>query len=65
MNWADMRQFIEVLKYQARARPEASAEDDALWQAVQAHRTYRQAHPADEPERYASGAEFLKGVADL
>lgn len=41
--WPDVLQFIEFLAY----KWEVITEDEALWQAVQAERAYRQTHPED------------------
>lgn len=63
--WADVLQFIRFLEYQYLSQMDAPEEDESLWQAVQAHQRYHQEHIAEQPEEYASGAAFLKGVADL
>lgn len=39
--WPEVLQFIEFLAYKQ------NSEDEALWQAVQAEKAYRQAHPED------------------
>ncbi len=41
------------------------SEDKSLWDAVRANQAYKARHPDEEPERYGSGAEFLKAVEDL
>ena len=58
----DVLTFIEFTQYQAETEP--SDEDDALWAAVEANQTYKERHP-DQIERYKSGTEFLKAVADI
>lgn len=40
-------QYIEFLEYKMTYTPDDSSEDEALWDAVQAERTYRQKHPED------------------
>ncbi|MDM8550722.1 antitoxin family protein [Desulfobacterales bacterium HSG2] len=44
---------------------ENDSEDRSLWDAVRANQAYKARHPDEEPERYGSGAEFLKAVEDL
>jgi hypothetical protein len=61
----DVLQFIQFLEYKLQASPADHAEDEALWDAVQANQTYKEQHPDEELERYKSGADFLKAVADL
>jgi len=61
----DLLQFIEFLEYKYYQIIEGASEDEALWEAVQASEAYRKQHPNEELERYSSGPEFLKAVADL
>lgn len=62
----DVLQFIQFLEYKLTAiYDDLREEDEALWDAVQANRTYKERHPDEELERYKSGAEFLEAVADL
>ncbi|MCP4681618.1 MAG: hypothetical protein GY864_04730 [Desulfobacterales bacterium] len=58
----DVLTFIEFTQYQAETEP--SDEDEALWAAVEANQAYKERHP-EQVERYKSGAEFLKAVADI
>lgn len=44
---ADILQFIEFVEYQTALTPEDTAEDEALWAAVEAEQAYRQEHPED------------------
>ncbi|MFN8491229.1 MAG: hypothetical protein U0350_26770 [Caldilineaceae bacterium] len=41
--WPDLLRFIEFLEY----KWDIMTEDEALWQAVQDEKAYRQAHPED------------------
>jgi len=41
------------------------AEDEISWALVEANKQYKAEHPDEELERYASGEDFLKAVADL
>ncbi len=40
-------EYIEFLKHRTTYTPEDPFEDDALWDAVQAEKAYRQKHPED------------------
>jgi hypothetical protein len=61
----DVLQFIQFLEYKSQAFPADHVEDEALWDAVQANQTYKEHHPDEELERYKSGSDFLKAMADL
>ncbi len=61
----DILQFIEFVQYQAALDMDDSAEDEALWAAVEANQAYKRLQPDEERERYDSGTDFLKAVADL
>lgn len=60
---SDVLQFIEFVEYQLAV--DDTAEDEALWQAVEANQAYKQQHPEELLESYSSGAEFLKAMANL
>jgi DNA-binding GntR family transcriptional regulator len=62
---ADIFQYIEFIEYQAAQAAADASEDEALWAAVEANDAYKQQHLNEEPERYKTGADFLKAVADL
>ncbi len=53
-----VRIFVEV-------PGEDDSEERSLWDAVLANKAYKARHPDEEPERYGSGAEFLKATEDL
>ncbi len=59
---SDVLQFIQFMEYKSM---NSSSEDYSLWDAVQVNKTYKAQHPNEKPERYKSGEEFLKAVADL
>jgi hypothetical protein len=61
----DILQFIEFIEYQTTLAADDSSEDEALWAAVEANQAYKQQHPDEEPERYKSGADFLKVVKEM
>ena len=61
----DVLQFIQFLEYKAQAPLDDHSEDESLWDAVQANQVYKEQHPDEELERYKSGADFLKAMADL
>lgn len=62
----DVIQFIQFLEYKSHvAALDDHSEDEALWEAVQANQAYKEQHSDEELERYKSGADFLKAVADL
>ena len=61
----DILQFIEFVEYQTALEVDDSAEDEALWAAIEANQAYKRLHPDEELERYDSGADFIKAVADL
>ena len=43
----DILQFIEFIEYQTSLAGDDSAEDEALWAAVEAEQAYRREHPED------------------
>lgn len=57
----EVLRFVEFLEH----KHDDTSEDEALWDAVQANQAYKAGHPAEEPERYKSGEDFLKAVEDL
>ncbi len=62
---SDVLQFIQFLEFKTQAALDEHSEDEALWDAVQANQAYKAQHPDEELERYKSGSEFLKAVAEL
>ena len=61
----DVLQFIHFLEYKSLNTQDEAEEEEALWNAVQAHQAYKAQHPDEALERYQSGAEFLKAVEKL
>lgn len=61
---AEVQQFVKFLEYQLSSTDDL-ADDLALWDAVEANRDYKCRNPDEEMERYESGTEFLKALADL
>jgi hypothetical protein len=61
----DILQFIEFVEYQTISAEDEVLEDEALWTAVEVNQAYKNEHPDEEPERYASGDDFLKAFSDL
>jgi hypothetical protein len=58
-------QFIEFIEYQMTSAEDETPEDEALWTAVEVNQAYKNEHPDEEPERYASGDDFLRAFSDL
>jgi hypothetical protein len=45
--WPDVLQFIEFMEYKWQNDATNTAEDAALWRAVEAEQAHRRAHPED------------------
>ncbi|MCE7980217.1 MAG: hypothetical protein DYG89_03425 [Caldilinea sp. CFX5] len=60
----DVWQFVQFLDYKA-VMEDDSAEDEALWAAVQAHEAYKAQHPEEKPEIYRTKEELAQALADL
>lgn len=56
---SEVLQFIEFLEYRDHR------EEPHLWRAVQAHQSYRAAHPDEPADVYESGEAFLRATDDL
>jgi len=61
----DVLQFVQFLEFKFGLTPDDPSEDEALWDAVLAHRKYKEQHPDEAPEVYSSTQELLKAIADL
>jgi hypothetical protein len=61
--WADVFQYILFLHYKPLLLDDL-AEEQALWQAVQANQQYDEQHPDEPKVQFASGEEFLLATAD-
>ena len=59
----DVLQFIQFLQYKPLLLDD-SAEDEALWEAVEANQLYDQQHPDEPLIRFKSGEEFLEATTE-
>ena len=62
--WADVFQYVLFLHYKPMLLEDV-AEEQALWQAVQAHQTYKDSHPEEQPEVYNNKDALEEALASL
>ena len=62
--WTDVLQYILFLHYKPMLLEDA-AEEEALWQAVQAHEAYKTNHAEELPEVYTSKEALQEALAKL